>query len=292
MGYPHIGAVLDAPAFGLPYYKAMTDFNYANLQGIGKAFPGMVFHYRGGLFQVVQNRSGGDLTAGMAVSLYFSNANRDGGLATGATVAVALTDDTLDANLAGDDQNPSFIAVTAGAKATTAVMQRRIILANSVAAGASTVTVAKVHPEEGPSATALTSEEAFTGVPDNTWKYSVFCPWEVVKSDIGGLGTSITQGIVVSTTITNAYFGIIQVGGTCLANVDGTTDLVTGDLLIPFSTAGSLAKWVVTNLDPTIAQVNQALYVCARVLDAYTADSVGTRHIQLLNAHLRLIPYI
>ena len=76
------------------------------------------------------------------------------------------------------------------------------------------------------------------------------------------------------------------VSGLAMANVDGTTDLVAGDLLIPDSAAGVLSKWVVTTTDPTTAQVNQSNYVAGRILGAYTNNGVGLRMIQMLNRPL------
>jgi hypothetical protein len=283
-------AVISAPAFGGAKYQALQDYNYTTVQGlhggVGTMFPGGVFSLFGALFKVVQNRSGGDLVQGDVTSVFFNDASRIGGIATGVTPAVILTDDTHttgDGSITGDQSFPSEITVTAGAMATTANQQRRAILANTPAAGASTVRVAKAHPEDGPGGTDITSVDIFTGTPDNTWKYSVLCPWEVVKADTGALVSSLVDGVVVSSTITNNNFGIAQISGLAMAKVDGTVDLVAGDLLIAGTggTVGAGIKWVVTNIDPTIAQVNQAAYVFARVFDAYTADSIGVRQVQL-----------
>lgn len=283
--------VLSALGFGLAKFQAMQDYNYASPQSLWCGVPtrGTVFTYWGNLFQVVQNRSGGALAVGDVVSLLMGDAARTGNFATGSTGAVVITDDTLDSNLAGSEVLPSWIVATAGAMATTADMQRRFILGNSTAASASTVTVAKARPEDGSiNGTDILSPEIFTGTIDNTYDYSVFVPGEVVKADADALATAVPQGVVISTSITDDYFGIIQISGPCLAKVDGTTDLVVGDRLVPDAAAGVLSKLVVTTTDPTTAQIEAAsTNVFGRILDAYTANSVGLRHVLMTHR-----PYI
>lgn len=291
-----MNGVLSAPAFGAGWYKKLTDYNYSTVQGlhggVGTLFPGAAFAIKGAVYQVVQNRSGGDLAVGDCVSLNVGDASRTGGIATGVTPAVLLTDDTHDTDMTGDPAWPSFVVITAGALATTDNMQLREIKANTAAAAASTLTVAKAHPEDGPAGTDITSVDIFTGTLDNTYKYTAVVPYEVVKSDLGALATSIVQGIVVSTVITDNYFGIIQLPqGFGLAKVDGTTDLVVGDLLIASTTAGVLAKWVVTTTDPTTAQVNQSKYVVGRVWDAFTDNATGLRLVQFMSLGNAAFPY-
>lgn len=291
-----INAVLSAPAFGAGWYKALTDYNYSTVQGVhggvGTIFKGAAFAIKGRLFQVIQNRSGGDLAVGDSVSLNLGDATRTGNFVTGVTPANVLTDDTHDTDMVGDQAWPSLLVITAGALATTADMQIRDVKSNVAAAAASTVRVANAHPEDGPAGTDITSVDIFTGTLDNTYDYTIVEPYAVVKANLGALATSLVQGVVVSTVITDNYYGIIQLPfGFGLAKVDGTTDLVAGDLLIASTTAGVLAKYVVTNLDPTIAQVNQSDYVVARVWDAYTADSAGLRLVQFLGGRNAAFPF-
>jgi hypothetical protein len=265
-----------------------TDVNLtaAQMRGVGGGFPGEVAPLYGNLYQLVQNRSGGALAVGDVVSLSFADAARIGNLTANSTTSVLETDDTLDANLSGSDQWPGYIAVTAGVFATTADEQRRTILANSVAAGASTVTIAAADFSDGLVQGAASNSPDVIATPGATYDYEIVCPSEVVKTDLDALVTSIGQGVVVSTTIADDNFGVIQIGGIAMAKVDGTTDLVAGDLLIPDAAAGVLSKWVVTTTDPTTAQVNQAAYVFARIFGAYTNNGVGLRMVQLLNRPL------
>lgn len=290
--------VLSASAFGFGRYKQLTDYNYSTVQGlhggVGTLFPGAAFAVQGRVFQVVQNRSGGDLAVGDTVSLNVADATRTGNLATGVTVAVLLTDDTHDAEMTGDESNPSWVVVTAGAMATTDDMQLRQVKANVAATTASTLSVALADYSRGPTdGVATSSAEILTGTPDNTWDYSVFVPYEVVKTDLDALATSVMQGVVVSTVITDNYFGVIQLPfGTGLAKVDGTTDLVAGDLLIPSGTAGVLKKHVLTdNNAVTIgAEELNISFVCARVLDAFTDNATGLRHVQFRDTGWTLFP--
>lgn len=287
--------VLSSLGFGNAKYKAMQDFNYATPQSLwlGVPYLGQCFSVWGNVYQVVQNRSGGALAVGDAVSLSFADAARTGNLATGATGAVLLTDDTLDSGLAGAEVAPSYVCVTAGALATTADMQRRFILGNSTAAGASTIIVAKATPSDGSiNGTDILSAEIITGTVDNTYDYDVFCPGEVVKADADALATQMVQGIVVSTSITDDYFGIIQIAGVAIAKVDGTTDLAAGDRLITDSAAGVLSKFVFTNTAATTIQGEQGTNTVGRILNAYTNNGVGLRHIQLLNRPLVIYPIV
>lgn len=273
---------------GIGRYQAFTDVNLtaAQLRSVGGAYPGEVAPYLGNLYQMVQNRSGGALAIGDAVSLYFGAAGRIGNLTANSTTSIIETDDTLDAFLAGSESWPGYVGVTAGAFATTAAETRRQILANSTTASASTITVAQADFSDGlVNGAASLSPDVIASV-GATYDYEVFCPWEVVKSDLDALITSVPQGVVCSTTIADGNFGIIQIGGIAMANVDGTTDLVAGDLLIPDAAAGVLSKWVVTTTDPTTAQVNQANYLFGRILGAYTANSVGLRMVQMMNRPL------
>lgn len=280
---------------GTGRFQAFTDVNLtaAQLRSVGGAYPGEVAPLWGNLYQMVQNRSGGDLAIGDAVSLYFSAAARIGNLTGASTPSILTTDDTLDV-LTFNEAWPAYVGVTATTFATTAAETRRQILANSVAAGASTITIAG-----GPNYTGYSDgltqgnpnlDPDIIGTvaspPDANFDYEVFVPSEVVKSDLDALITSIPQGVVCSTVITNGQFGIIQIAGICMVNVDGTTDLVAGDLLIPDSAAGVLSKWVVTTTDPTTAQVNQGAYVFGRILGAYTNNGVGLRMVQMMNRPL------
>jgi hypothetical protein len=277
-------------------YQAGANINWTNAQrmSVGGAFPGEVVALWGNLYQLVLNRSGGALAVGDTVSLSIADSTRIGNLTAASTPAVLTTDDTQDTNLAGSDSWPGYVGVTAGAFATTAAETRRQIQANAPAAGASTLTIAggptytgyADGPVNGDPRLDADAIGTIAAPPDNTYDYEVFCPWEVVKTDLDALLTSVPQGVVVSTSITDDQFGLIQIAGICMANVDGTTDLVAGDLLIPDAAAGVLSKWVVTTTDPTTAQVNQGNYLFGRILGAYTANSVGLRMIQMMNRPL------
>jgi hypothetical protein len=285
-----INSVLSAPALGAGLHEKFQDFNFANLRGVGRAYPGMVFSFQGELFQVVQNRNGGAITVGQVVSLSIASSGRIGNLTADSTKAIVETDDTLDSGLSGGKEYPGKLITTTGATATTEDEEIRNILANSTATGASTITVAEYDRSMGPNeGVATSSADAYDTLLDASADYSVFCPWEVVLADIDALLTAIPQGVVVSTSITDDYFGIIQLSGVAMTEVDGTTDLAAGDQLIPSSTAGAAAKWVVTTTDPTTVQIENANKVLGRVLDAYTADAVGRRAVLL--THRPLIPY-
>ncbi len=277
-------------------FQAFTDVNLTRAQAmaIGGGFPGETVALWGNLYQLVQNRSGGALAIGDVVSLNIADATHIGNLTAASTPDILTTDDTHDSGLAGSESWPGYVGVTATAFATTAAETRRQIRANTPAAGASTLTLAG-GPEYTGYADGIQQGNpnvdpdiigTVAAPPDANYDYEVFCPWEVVKSDLDALLTSIPQGVVVSTSITDDYFGIIQIGGICMANVDGTTDLVAGDLLIPDAAAGVLSKWVVTTTDPTTAQINQAAYIFGRILGAYTNNGVGLRMIQMLNRPL------
>lgn len=286
--FSSINAILKSPHLGVRNGLADINWTYDQLHTYGTAFPGQVFQHQGNLYQLVQNRSGGALTVGMPVSLLIGDSARTGNLTNDSTKAVVVTDDTLDANLAGNRAFPGRIFTTAGALATTAAMVEREILTNSTATGASTVTVSKLDRLRGPNEDATTGVDAYGTLPDNTYDYSVFCGWEVTGTDIDALATSVTQGIVVSTSITDNYFGIIQIAGVAMANVDGTTDLVAGDVLVPGTTAGLLTKWVITDGGAVTvgAEILRAHFTVGRILDAYTADSAGLRAIVLENRPL------
>jgi hypothetical protein len=283
-----INVILQAPALGVR--DGLADFNltYDQLFGYSKAWPGMTFPFQGNLYQVVQNRSGGAIVTGEAVSLALSVAARTGNLTGASTKAVVVTDDTLDANLQGTDSFPGRIFTTAGVLATTADMEDRRILANSTAAGASTVTVAKFDRINNLASTATVN--AFTATQDASSDYSIFCPWEVVKADADAVATAAVQGICVSTSITDDYFGIIQISGVAMAEVDGTTDLAVGDPVSVGSTAGVLVKTVFTTTAATEAQLLAGLNKVGRVLDAYTDGSAGRRAILLENSPLIAYP--
>lgn len=284
-----INYVLSAPALGGGLHEKFDDFNFSTLTGVGKAFPGMVFAYQGELFQIVQNRQGGAITVGQAVCVSFNAAARIGNLTAASTKAVVTTDDTLDSGLAGDLSWPGKLITTTGATATTEDEEIRVIRSN-VAGAAGTITVSEFDRSQGPTyGVATEGADAYGTLLDGNADYSVFCPWEVQLVDIDALVTAVPQGIVVSTSITDDFFGIIQLSGVAMAQVDGTADLVAGDALIPSTVAGELQKWVVTNLEPTIVQIENALKVVGRVIDAYTANATGLRAIWL--THKPLIPH-
>lgn len=273
-----------------------TDVNLTNTQrlSVGGAYPGETVALFGNLYQLVLNRSGGALAVGDAVSLLLGDATRTGNLTGASTPAVLTTDDTQDSGLAGSEAWPGYVGVTATAFATTADETRRQIMANTPVTNLSTITIVG-----GPTYTgyadglvqgAPTLDPDIIGTvaapPDANYDYEVFCPWEVVKTDLDALVTSVPQGVVCSTSITDDQWGVIQIGGICIVKVDGTTDLVAGDLLIPDSGAGILSKWVVTTTDPTTAQVNQANYLFGRILNAYTNNGVGLRMVHMMNRPL------
>jgi hypothetical protein len=271
----------------------LTGFNktLSELQNYGGAYPGQVFPFQGNLYQVVLNRQGAALTVGQAVSLNVGAAGQTGNLTAASTAAVIVTDDTLDANLKGNRSWPGLVFVTATALATTEDMEKREVKGNSTAAGASTITVAELERERGPNDDASDATGAFSTTPDANYDFAVFVPFEVVLADLDALTTSIVQGIVVSTSITDNQYGIIQVAGIAMAEVDGTTDLVAGDILIVTTTGGVLGKRAVTDGNATTigTEISSSAYVVGRILNAYTADAAGRRAIQLLNTPL--IPY-
>lgn len=267
---------------------ANFNFSYDQLFGYGKAWPGMVFPFQGELYQVVQNRNGSALTTGQAVSLSIGAAARTGNLTADSTKAVIVTDDTLDSHLHGSRSFPGRVFTTAGALATTADMEDREIVANSTDTGASTITVSKFDRINN--LAAADGINAFSATQDASSDYSVFCGWEVVAADIDAVATSVVQGIVVSTSITDDYFGIIKISGVALAEVDGTADLVAGDLLVAGSTAGVLVKYTIAGANPTAAEAVIGLKVVGRVLDAYTADSAGRRAVLLTGSPLIAYP--
>jgi len=289
--------VISAPSFGLGKHTALASFNYETPAStwLGVIYPGACFSVWGNVFMCVRNRSGGDIVVGEAVSLNFSDASRTGNLATGTTAALLLTDDTHDTNMIGIEAQPSWVTVTAGALATTADMQRRIALANTPATTASTIRVAKAHPEEGPiNGTDILSADIITGTVDNTYDYTFLEPWAVVKADADALTTQAVQGICVSTVITDNYLGIIQITGLAMAKVNGTTDAPVGSMLVASSTAGELV--IMPNTDGNAVTIASELLgsvlVAGRILDSYTNNAVGLRHIQLMSRPLINYPIL
>lgn len=288
--------VTHAPIIGLARFQKFTDYNYSttygNHGGVGVLFPGQIIQYQGTLFQAVQNRSGGTLALGDTVSLNLGDATRTGNLATGTTAANLLTDDTHDTDMTGSESWPTTVGITAGALATTDDMQVRQVLSNVAASAASTLRVAKSHFEDGNAGTDITSVDIFTGTLDNTYDYEMLVPYEVVKTDLDALTTSAMQGVVVSTTITDNFFGIIQISGVALAKVDGTTDVAAGSLLIPSGTAGILKQHALTdNNAVTIgAEELNISFVCARAIGAFTDNATGLRQVILRPPFLH-IPY-
>lgn len=281
--------VLSAPALNAGGWKMLQDFNFSSLTaeaGIGGATPGMTFWFQGRLFQVIQNRSGGALAQGDVVGLYYADAARTGNLQTGSTAAVLKTDDTLDSGLSGSREYPGYVDTTAGVLATTDNMEQHQILANDSASGASLITIAQFDRSLGSGIAATSTAEALSTTPDNTYDYEVFCPWEVVKTDAdAGVSTAIPQGVVISTSITDDYFGIIQIKGVGLAKCDGTTDFAAGDLLTPSTTAGVLMLWAPTTSAATLLQLQEGVAVCARAIGAFTDNATGLRGVVLTMPH-------
>jgi hypothetical protein len=279
---------ISAPAFGLGKHTALASYNYETPAStwLGVIHPGACFSLWGNVFMCVRNRSGGNLVVGEAVSLLISDATRTGNLATGTTAALLLTDDTHDTNMVGIEALPSYVTVTAGALATTPTMQRRHVLANTPATTASTIRVAKAHPEDGPiNGTDLLSADIITGTVDNTYDYTIFEPWAVVKADADALVTQAVQGIVVSTVITDNYLGVIQITGLAMALVNGTTDAPVGSVLVASSTAGELVIRTITDGNAVTigAEILSGEFTVGRILDSYTDGNPGLRHIQLCN---------
>lgn len=267
-------------------WRDVNDVRPTALSGIGKGWPGMAWTWQGNVYQYVQNRFGSALTEGMGVSLYYGASGRIGNLTNGSTKAVVVTDDTFSATdaLVGVHEWPGYVFVTAG----TTTGERRQILGNSAASGASTITVAKFNREGGPvRGLAVDQVDAFATAPDGTSDYSVLCPWEVTATDIDALITSRLQGVVVSSSITDGYLGVIQITGPAIALVDGTTDLAASEPLIPSSTSGVLSKLVITDANAvTIAsEILNAHLSAAWILDAYTTNSADRRHIMLTGRH-------
>ncbi len=295
-----INRITSSPAFGVGKHQAFADFNHASINelwgsGIGELYPGACFAQWGNVYQVVRNRAGGNLVVGEAVSLLLGDSSRTGNLATGTTAALLLTDDTHDSGLAGIEAQPSYIVVTAGALATTPTMQRRHILANTPAASASTVRVAKGgQGDQGLGDTDILSADIITGTVDNTYDYAVFEPWAVVKADADALVSQAVQGIVVSTVITDNYYGIIQLTGLALALVNGTTDVPVGSFVVSSGTAGELIFWTITDGNATTigAEILNSGMLVGRILDSYTDGNPGLRHIQLMNRPLIQYPIL
>lgn len=281
--------VFSASALNVGGYKMLQDFNFSSLTaeaGVGGATPGMTFWFKGRLFQIVQNRSGGDLAVGDVVGLYMANSARVGALQTGSTAAVLKTDDTLDSGLAGSSDYPGFVNTTAGAFATTDTVETHPIIANDSTASNSLITIAQADRSLGPvNGTAILNADALSTTPDNTYKYDVFCPWEVVKAQQNAVTTAWPQGVVISTVITNAYFGVIQLKGVGLAKCLGTA-IVAGDVLaVANGTAGVLEEWLPTTTAATLTQLLQGLTVCARALGAYSNAGPGLRSVYLTMPH-------
>jgi hypothetical protein len=293
-----INRITSSPAFGTGKHSAFADFNHASISelwgsGIGELYPGACFAMWGNVYQVVRNRAGGDLVVGESVSLLFSDSTRTGNLATGTTAALLLTDDTHDSGLTGIEAQPSYVTVTAGALATTPTMQRRHIKKNTPATTASTVTVAVADPSAGSiNGTDILSADIITGTVDNTYDYTVLEPWAVVKSDADALVTQGVQGVVVSTVITDNYFGIIQITGLAMALVNGTTDCPVGSLLTASGTAGELIFLTLTGGGVTGAEGLAGYLLAARILDSYTDGNPGLRHVQLMNRPLINYPIL
>lgn len=285
-----INYVLSAPALNAGGYKMLQDFNFAALTaeaGVGGATPGMTFWFQGRLFQVIQNRSGGALAVGDVVGLYLADAARTGNLQAASTTAVLKTDDTLDLGLAGDRTYPGYVDVTAGALATTDDMEQHQILGNDNTANNSLITIATFDRSLGPTyGVATLSADALSTTPDATYDYEVICPWEVAKTDAdAGVSTAIPQGVVVSTSITDDYFGIIQIKGVGRAKCDGTTDFAAGDLLTPSTTAGVLMLWAPTTTAATLIQLQEGVAVCARAIGPFTDNATGLRGVLLTMPH-------
>lgn len=271
---------------GTGRFQAFSDVNMtlAQIQSVGGGFPGEVATLWGQRYQLFQNRSGGAMTIGQTASLYFGAASRVGNLTGASSTYLLVTDDTHDAGLAGNKDYPGYIGVTAGVFATTAAEQRRQIFNNTPAAGASKVGI--IDPDagalsDGPVNGAPGNDPDIIAAVDATFDYEVVCPWEMVPADNTNLVTSLVQGIVCSTTIANGNFGVLQLDGLAMANVDGTTDLVASDYLAQSTTPGVLVKWAPTTTAATLAQLIQGLGVRARIMGAYTNDGVGLRMIQL-----------
>lgn len=270
-------------------HAIFSDWNFTTqqLRGVGKATLGETCAIRGNLYQAVLNRSGGDLSFGDGVSLYLNNANRIGNLTAASSTYLLVTDDTLDAGLAGNDSWPGVVGVTAGVFATANVPEQlRQIYKNSTAAGASTIDITPVNITgsdfiDGTTNGAPGNNPDIIATPDATYDYEVFCPFEVVKTDLTAQVSSTPQGVVCSTTISNGKCGVIQVGGIAVAKVDGTTDLVSSDVLMTTTTPGVFGKQVYTNLDPTVAQLQSATYRLGRILGAYTFDGANLRVVLL-----------
>jgi hypothetical protein len=266
-------------------YRNVNDSAASPLPFIGRGWPGMAWTWRGCILQYVQNRSGGALTEGMGTALHYAAAGRIGNLTGASTKAKLVTDDTFSAAgaLVGSNEWPSYVFSTVG----TTIGERRQIFGNSAAAGASTIDVVpdpRLNRDLGPVGGLPTRDvNAYATLPDATTDYSVFCPWEVVATDIDALVTSRLQGVVLSTSITDGNFGVIQITGPAIALVDGTTDLVAGDSLIPDAVAGVLSKWVVTdgNAVTIAAEITRARLASAWILDAYTTNSADRRHVML-----------
>lgn len=290
-----INAILSANAFGQGKHQALADFNYASLSSLwsGQAYPGMCFSEWGNVYMVVRNRSGGAITVGQAVSLNFSDASRTGNLATGVTAANLLTDDTHDSGMTGIEALPSYVVITAGAMATTPAMQRRHVKENTPATGASTIRVAKADPSAGSiNGTDILSADIFTGTLDNTYDYTFLEPWSVVPADASALVTQGVQGICVSTSITDDYFGIIQITGLAMAIVNGTTDCPVGSLLTCSADAGELIFLTLTAGGVTGAEGLAGYLAVARILDSYTDGNPGLRHVLLRNNPLINYPIL
>lgn len=282
-------AIESASIGSIGRHSIFSDWNFtvAQLRGTGKARLGQCDSIRGNLYQAILNRSGGDLNYGDGVALYYGAASRIGNLTAASNTYLLVTDDTHDAGLAGNDDWPGMIGVTAGVFATANVPEQlRQIYKNTPAAGASTVDITPLNITgsdfiDGSVNGAPTTNPDVIAAPDATFDYEIVCPFEVVKTDIDALITSIPQGVVCSTTISDGKCGIIQVGGYAMAKVDGTTDLVAGDNLIPDSAAGVFSKRVVTNLDPTVAQMEQYRFSLGTIMGAYTNNGVNLRLVRL-----------
>lgn len=292
--------ITSSPSFGVGKHQAFADYNFATRSelwgsGVGNLYPGACFAQWGNLYMVVRNRSGGNITVGQACSLLFSDSTRTGNLATGTTAALLLTDDTHDTGMIGEEIQPSYVVVTAGAMATTPTMQRRFALENTPATSASTIRVAKANPSDGSiNGTDILSADIITGTVDNTYDYTFLEPWAVVLSDADALVTQGVQGICVSTVITDNYFGIIQIAGWAMALVNGTTDVPVGSWVVASGTAGELIFLTITDGNAVTIGAEQlaSVFAVGRITDSYTDGNPGLRQILLQNRPLINYPIL
>jgi hypothetical protein len=266
------------PAFGEGYEDAFRNVNIAEADiflklGLSK---GDKFFYENGIYQVVVNRSGGTITKGSWVKLFFGGATRLGTVAaapaaTKAAIASSfnLTRDQL---VNPEKAIPSWVFITSG----TGIGQRRRIRENtdSTDASANLITVSKAEFWLPLYQDPTVAPDAFGTAPATGDGLSVICPWEVIPT---AAAYDFAQGVAMG-DFSDGQWGVICVAGLALAKCVGSTDaLVAGKPIVISGTAGVAKGQVGTPANATAA-MQEASSICGYAIDAYSGAS-ALRHV-------------